>query len=85
MSAKKMGFVKGEWVQLADSAWFAKLVSDVHTKYPVAFVLGWTHEAGSVYATDLVKIPITVQVELEQKHQSEVKPFKAPLVVDKPE
>lgn len=85
MTAKRLGFRKGEWVMLADSGWYAKLVGNLHTYTPIAFVLGWEHEAGSVYSDYLLKIPVHVQVRLEEEHGAGLKAWKAPLVVDKPE
>jgi hypothetical protein len=82
MTAKRQGFVKGEWVMLADSGWYAKLVGNLHTYTPIAFVLGWKQEAGSVYSDYLVKIPVRVQMELEEAHKEKVKVWKAPLVLD---
>lgn len=81
-TAKKMGFKKGDWVRLRDSNWVAKLISDVHTACPVAFVFGFYEEAGSVYASDLVKLPIEVQARLERDNLNKVKSFKAPLKID---
>lgn len=81
-TAKALGFRKGEWVLLTDSGWYAKLLSDVHTKTPVCFVLGFAYEAGSVYSNTLAKLSPDMQRELEKKHAERVKSFKAPLVLD---
>lgn len=85
MTAKRQGFVKGEWVMMADTGWYAKLVGNLHTYTPIAFVLGWEQEAGSVYSDYLLKIPVRVQIELEEAHKEKVKGWKAPLKVDKSE
>lgn len=81
-TAKALGFRKGDWVMLTDSGWYAKLLSDVHTKTPVCFVLGYTYEAGSVYSNTLAKLSPEMQQALEKKHAERVKSFKAPLVLD---
>jgi len=81
-TAKALGFRKGEWVLLTDSGWYAKLLSDVHTKTPVCYVLGFCHEAGSVYSNTLSKLSPQMQEALEKKHAEKVKSFKAPLVLD---
>ncbi len=80
-TAKKMGFKKGDWVLLRDSNWYAKLLSDVHTAYPVAYVIGWAHEAGSVYASDLVRLSDLDMEALEEMYEAEVKSFKKPLKI----
>jgi hypothetical protein len=80
-TAKKLGFKKGDWALLRGTQWPAKLISDVHTSTPVAMVFGWEEEAGSVYATDLIKLSYDDQVSYEYHYEQKVKRFKTPLKI----
>ena len=82
ITAKKLGFKKGDWVMLRGTNWVAKLLTDVHTATPVAMVFGFENEAGSVYASDLEKIPVDMQQALELQFASIIRRFKTPLKID---
>jgi len=80
-TAKKLGFKKGDWALLKGTGWAAKLISDVHTATPVAMVFGWETEAGSVYASDLVKLSYNEEVEYEYRHADKIRGFRTPLQI----
>ena len=54
MSAKTMGFKKGDFV--FTGAFPGIIIGDVHTNTPTCEVWGFEHESGSVYASDLKKL-----------------------------
>lgn len=80
-TAKKLGFKKGDWALLRGTRWPVKLISDVHTATPVGMVFGWEEEAGSVYASDLIKLSYDDQVSYEYHYEHKVKRFKTPLTI----
>jgi hypothetical protein len=68
MTAKKMGFVKGEWALQRSTGWPVKLLTGVHTNTPTCYVVGWVSEVGSLYATDLIKLDLPEQIAYEHTY-----------------
>lgn len=79
MTAKKLGFIKGEWALQRSTGWPVKLLTNIHTNTPTCYVVGWVSETGSLYATDLIKLELSEQVAYEHTYIDECRYFKAPL------
>lgn len=80
-TAKALGFKKGDCVIIGSthtafpsSCFVGVLVSDVHTSTPCCEVWGLAHEAGSVYAHEIVKVGPEV-IKASQYYQNDPHPF----------
>jgi hypothetical protein len=84
-SADKLGFERGEWVQIVDDGThYAKLLLYLDTHKPVVFNVHMDMTASLLnparqHAMHMRKIPHHIQEVLEEKHGASLAKWRAPL------